>query len=54
MKKEECHACRKEVEVHDDYEPVMCCNAWDCGCKGYPIDMLLCEKCEDKFFLRGD
>jgi hypothetical protein len=30
-------------------EPKICCNAFDCGCQGRPVDPIVCsEKCYDK------
>lgn len=45
-----CDSCSTYVEVPDDYERDMCCNGTDCGCKGKPIDPLLCDFCAISVF----
>jgi len=49
-KKWECVACGDDVEVVDDYEPKYCCNDRDCGCGGYPVNPVFCDKCDEKIF----
>lgn len=42
-----CEVCNKEVL---DYKPKFCCNAFDCGCQGLPIDPCICsDKCWNIF-----
>ncbi len=38
-----CEICGTEIEVR------MCCNSFDCGCRGLPVDPPVCsEECYDK------
>ena len=42
--KSNCEICSKEIEV------TLCCNAFDCGCMGLPIEPPVCsDKCSDKY-----
>lgn len=50
MKSFECYACRKEIQVEDDYEPEYCCSGANCGCMGSPINPVFCDECEEKIF----
>ncbi|MDD2470165.1 MAG: hypothetical protein PHI22_04485 [Bacilli bacterium] len=52
MKKFECMACGKEIEVDEDYEPEYCCEVLSnaCYCMGKPINPVFCDKCEEKIF----
>ncbi len=46
-KKGYCKICEAEIEVR------ICCNAFDCGCMGQPVDPPVCSnECYDK--LMGD
>ena len=41
-----CEVCGKEFEGP---EPVFCCNMFDCGCQGLPLEPIVCsEECYDK------
>lgn len=41
-----CEVCGKK---YDGPEPIYCCNAFDCGCQGLPLDPSVCsEECYDK------
>ncbi len=41
-----CLICGGEVP----YEPEMCCDGKDCGCRGLPIYPPICgDKCNEKF-----
>jgi hypothetical protein len=43
-----CLICRKPVP---GYEPVMCCDGFQCGCYGIPTNPCLCsEACSDALF----
>ena len=45
---EPCLICGKPVP---DYEPVYCCNGFECGCRGMPRDPCCCSlECEDAVF----
>ncbi len=48
MKKWECNACDKPIEVTDDYEPEFCCGGYMCGCYGMPVNPAFCDNCERK------
>lgn len=48
MKKINCFACNKEIEVVEDYEPEWCCDGRECGCMSYPVNPIFCGKCEEK------
>lgn len=38
-----CEICRTEIEVR------ICCNSFDCGCGGLPVDPPVCSsECYDK------
>jgi hypothetical protein len=50
MKKWNCDACGKEIEVYDEFEPEMCCDGRERGCMGKPINPMFCDECEEKFF----
>lgn len=50
MKKDKCASCEAEIEVPSDYEPEHCCNGWECGCYGLPLNPMFCHKCEEQFF----
>ncbi len=52
MKKHNCDGCHKEIEVYDEYEPEMCCNGFECGCYGHPVNPLFCDECEIAIFGR--
>ena len=42
---EYCIVCGKEMP---DYEPKMCCDSFDCGCGGLPVEPAICsERCYD-------
>jgi len=42
----DCMVCNK---VYMDTEPQRCCNGWQCGCMGQPIDPVVCsQECYDK------
>ena len=44
----ECLICNKSVP---DYEPKFCCNGYQCGCMGQPIEPCVCsEECYQKLF----
>lgn len=50
-KGEYCFNCETFVE---GYEHQMCCNAFDCGCQGYPINPCFCsEKCYNEYMKAG-
>jgi hypothetical protein len=51
MKLHNCDACHKEIEVYDEYEPVICCSGLSeqCGCMGLPINPIFCDECAVKF-----
>lgn len=36
-----CLICNKPVS---DYEPVMCCSGYACGCMGHPMNPCVCSK----------
>lgn len=48
MKKDTCDACKVEIEVYKEYEPKWCCDGRECGCMGYPINPIFCDKCEEQ------
>ena len=50
MKKYNCAACGKEIEVYDEYEPEYCCDGRECGCMGKPMNPMFCDECEEKIF----
>jgi len=31
-----------------DYKPEYCCDGRECGCMGKPLEIPLCEKCEEE------
>ena len=40
-----CELCQKPVL---DYEPIYCCNGWQCGCHGMPQEPCICSnRCWD-------
>lgn len=44
-----CEICNKEIEV------TICCNAFDCGCQGKPIEPPVCsQECYDKYMTKRD
>ncbi len=43
-----CCNCLKPTP---DYEPKFCCNGFQCGCYGLPIDPPLCEECEEQLIV---
>jgi len=44
-----CVACTKTVHgVPIQYKEEYCCNGYMCGCYGYPLNPVLCNKCEEK------
>lgn len=41
-----CDICDKEMK---DYDPMICCSAYDCGCMGKPTNPPICSnECWDK------
>lgn len=30
------------------FKPVMCCNGYECGCHGLPVDFQECDKCKSE------
>ena len=41
-----CEVCGKEIP---DFKLEYCCNAFDCDCKGRPVNYPICsEECYDK------
>lgn len=47
MEVPKCAICDKAVP---DYKPQICCNAFDCGCQGKPVDPPICSnECWEKF-----
>ena len=43
---DQCVVCEKKVP---DYEPVMCCNGYMCGCYGEPVEPCFCStECESQ------
>lgn len=42
-----CLCCDNYI---DYYEPKYCCDGFQCGCLGLPIEPPLCEKCEKNFW----
>ncbi len=53
LKQWKCEICSNKVEVEDNYEPEYCCRGGihdSCGCGGYPINPVFCDKCEEKIF----
>lgn len=42
--KSSCAICQTEIEVQ------MCCNGFECGCMGMPVDPPVCSnECYDKY-----
>jgi len=35
-----CLICQKPV---DDYDPMMCCSGFECGCMGQPTEPCICS-----------
>lgn len=50
MKKHNCDSCNKEIEIPDNYEPEYCCEGYECGCYGYPINPMFCDECLELHF----
>ena len=50
MKPWECSNCGEPIEVYEEYEPTSCCNGFECGCYGYPINPVFCDACEIMIF----
>lgn len=50
MKESQCQGCGKTIGIPADYEPEYCCNGYECGCMGLPINPMLCDECEEKHF----
>ena len=49
---EHCEVCEKFVE---GFQYKHCCNAFDCGCMGKPIEPCVCsEECWDKLLDSGE
>ena len=49
MEWDKCH-CGKEAP--ENYKPTMCCNEFDCGCRGLPTEPYVCsEACWNKLIL---
>lgn len=48
-----CFGCQELIEVRDD-EVHFCCDGSDCGCRGLPIDLIVCDDCFEKAKKRGD
>lgn len=43
-----CLICGSPVS---DYDPMLCCQGWDCACGGLPTNPCLCSKaCGDALF----
>jgi len=43
-----CLECGEEIDVQ------MCCNQFDCGCRGLPVDPPFCsEKCYDIYMKKS-
>lgn len=43
-----CEVCGKPVP---DYVPKFCCNAFDCGCGGKPVEPCICsEECWERMY----
>ena len=43
-----CCMCHKELP---DYNPSMCCDGFECGCRGLPLDPPVCSpECEDNLY----
>lgn len=45
-----CDKCGDTIKVLNDYEPIECCSGYLCGCYGYPINPVLCEKCMSEIY----
>lgn len=46
LKGEECEVCGEFIP---GFEYQRCCNTFDCGCRGEPVNACLCsEECYDK------
>ena len=48
MKPYRCDLCYVDMEVYDNYEPIMCCSGYMCGCQALPTNPVFCDKCEEK------
>lgn len=47
-----CDVCGGDMPV--EYEPLFCCNGFDCACRGLPTNQPVCsEKCWDELKNRG-
>ena len=43
-----CLICQKPVLI---YTPVFCCDDWECGCQGAPLNPCVCSsECSDALF----
>ena len=40
-----CDACGGSVMVEADYEPVVCCGGYMCGCMGLNTEPVFCDEC---------
>ncbi|NRD80331.1 hypothetical protein HPT25_23700 [Bacillus sp. BRMEA1] len=45
-----CDSCFTSIRVKRNYKPEHCCNGFECGCYGMPINPVFCDKCEQKIF----
>ncbi|MFV1457762.1 hypothetical protein [Bacillus mycoides] len=45
-----CDGCGFITKVEKDYEPKMCCNGYECGCFGMPIEPVFCDSCEERYY----
>lgn len=53
IKAEELHYCMNSDCQNVIPEPKYCCNMFDCGCMGMPIDPPFCSsKCYDEYMNR--
>ena len=43
MSEDKYYCLECSVELHEDYEPEMCCNGRDCGCMGMPTSPPFCH-----------
>ena len=42
--------CDELVEVADNWDHEFCCEGYMCGCGGYPINPMFCDKHEEMVF----
>ncbi len=45
MPEEPKYYCEYPGCLEEIPKPIKCCNSYDCGCMGLPIDPPFCEKC---------